>query len=211
MQENISERSGFVRLALGTGLTAFGVAQLTKESGSKTLGSALVLAGAMKVAEGIFLYCPTKALIGSNVKEAIYNSFDEYMDGDSLMRAYNDTYQNRWGNSSPSNTSKSSHSWSEGGLAKIATQAMQSVMEGENPEQAINKAASSTVNGSRSSNSSTSNKQKDSNHRFENVASEVMKSVASGSDPAEAISKAASQMNINQNGGQSKSAPNKNN
>ncbi|SOB98934.1 hypothetical protein SAMN05880501_102125 [Ureibacillus xyleni] len=206
MQENISEKSGFVRLALGTGLTAFGVAHLTKDSGSKTLGSALVLAGAMKVAEGIFLYCPMKALIGSNVKEAVYNSFDEYMDGDSLMRAYNDTYQGRWGSTS-SNTSKSNHSWSDSGLAKVATQAMQSVMEGEDPEQVINQAASS-VNGSQSSNTSSSSKQTGTAQNFANAASEVMQSVANGSDPAEAVSKAASQMTNNNNGGPSKSASN---
>ncbi|HCG4535956.1 YgaP family membrane protein [Ureibacillus chungkukjangi] len=97
MEENISERNGFVRLALGTGLTACGIAHLSKESGNRGIGALFVAAGAMKVAEGIFLYCPVKALINSNVKEAVATSFNDYLDGDHLMSAYNDFYTEKWG------------------------------------------------------------------------------------------------------------------
>ncbi|WP_346234981.1 hypothetical protein MKY04_19250 [Lysinibacillus telephonicus] len=110
MEENISERSGFVRLALGTGLTACGIAHLAKESGNRTLGSIFVAAGAMKIAEGIFLYCPTKALINSNVREAVATTFDEFLDGDSLMNAYNQAYNNKWSGGSSQSGSNSSNS-----------------------------------------------------------------------------------------------------
>ncbi|RUL49312.1 MULTISPECIES: DUF2892 domain-containing protein [Lysinibacillus] len=157
MQENISEKSGFVRLALGTGLTAFGVAHLTKDSGSKSLGSALVIAGAMKVAEGIFLYCPMKALLNSNVKEAVYTSFDEYMDGDSLLRAYNDAYENRWGSEQNNNKSqKKSTSWTDTGLAKAASQAMDAVSKGEDFSDVVQSFNGGNTSGSSSSQSNQS-------------------------------------------------------
>lgn len=107
MEENISERNGFVRLALGTGLTACGIAHLAKESGNRGIGALFVAAGAMKVAEGIFLYCPVKALINSNVKEAVATTFDEYLDGDSIMKSYNEFYTEKWGTGSSSNSSNS--------------------------------------------------------------------------------------------------------
>lgn len=112
MEENISEKSGFVRLALGTGLTACGIAHLAKESGSRGLGALFVAAGAMKVAEGIFLYCPMKALINSNVKQAVATTFDEYLDGDSIMSAYNEFYTDKWGGGTSSNNSGSGFSQS---------------------------------------------------------------------------------------------------
>lgn len=119
MEENISDRSGFVRLALGTGLTALGISHLAKDSGNRSMGALFVAAGAMKVAEGIFLYCPTKALINSNVKDAVSSSFSEYLDGDSILQAYNESYSSRWGDdtstTSNSTTSKNNHSSSNSG------------------------------------------------------------------------------------------------
>ncbi|MFY3790118.1 YgaP family membrane protein [Ureibacillus sp. MALMAid1270] len=95
MEENISERNGFMRLICGVAMTAMGTAHLARDS--KGLGFALIAAGAMKVAEGIFLYCPLTAAINSNVKDAVASSFDEFMDGDSLMKAFNENYQNKYG------------------------------------------------------------------------------------------------------------------
>ena len=114
MEENISEKSGFIRLALGTGLTACGVAHLAKESGNRGLGALFVAAGAMKVAEGIFLYCPMKALINSNVKDAVTSSFQEYLDGDSIMTAYNDFYTEKWGAGNSPASGGGTHSVSGG-------------------------------------------------------------------------------------------------
>lgn len=106
MQTNISETNGFIRLALGASLTAYGIAHLTREKNNRSLGSLLVTAGAMKMAEGVFRYCPTKALINSNVKEAVNTSFEEFMDGDSLMQAFRSTYEGK--NNSTQNKSNSS-------------------------------------------------------------------------------------------------------
>lgn len=108
MEENISEKNGFIRLALGTGLTAIGASHLAKEKGSKSLGLTLVIAGAMKVAEGIFLYCPAKALINSNVKDAMTTTFEEFMDGDSLMTAFGNIYKNSGNSSSKGSSSGTS-------------------------------------------------------------------------------------------------------
>lgn len=159
MEENISEKSGFVRLALGTGLTACGIAHLAKESGNKTLGSIFVAAGAMKIAEGIFLYCPTKALINSNVKEAVATTFDEFLDGDSLMNAYNQTYNNKWnGGSSQSGSNSSNSSTGQNNstlnnVANVASQVAQTVSNvapsgtmAKSASQAI-KTAADTVSG----------------------------------------------------------------
>ncbi len=118
MEENISERNGFVRLALGTGLTACGIAHLAKNSGSRSLGALFVAAGAMKVAEGIFLYCPVKALINSNVKEAVATTFDEYLDGNSIMNAYNDFYTEKWGTGETGSTGAAHNSASASGSAQ---------------------------------------------------------------------------------------------
>lgn len=134
MEENISERSGFVRFALGTGLTALGVSHLAKDNGNRGIGALLVAAGAMKMAEGTFRYCPTKALISSNMKDAVASGFSEYLDtdslnGDKIIQAYNDFYSSRWSeNDTSSNTkSKSKHagknanSQSNGGSSKSAS------------------------------------------------------------------------------------------
>jgi len=104
MEENISERNGYMRLMCGVALTALGTAHLARDS--KGLGFSLIAAGAMKVAEGIFLYCPVTALLNSNVKDAVASTFDEYMDGESLMKAFSENYQNN--NSGQSGSSSSS-------------------------------------------------------------------------------------------------------
>lgn len=95
LQENISEKNGFIRLALGASMTAYGIAHLVKEDSNKSLGSLLVSAGAMKMAEGVFLYCPMKAFMNSNVKDAVNNTFEEFMDGESLMQAFRATFEDK--------------------------------------------------------------------------------------------------------------------
>ena len=105
LEENISEKSGFVRLALGIGLTACGISHLVKENGNKILGMLSITAGSLKIAEGIFLYCPTKAMFSNNVKNAVTTSMQEFMDGDSLMTAFNSRYNSGNQNSNGGNGS----------------------------------------------------------------------------------------------------------
>lgn len=157
MEENISEKSGFVRLALGTGLTACGIAHLAKESGNRGLGALFVAAGAMKVAEGIFLYCPTKALINSNVKQAVATTFDEYLDGDSIMNAYNEFYTEKWGGGTSSNNSSSgsSHNNSShtGGNVEKAASEVGQIVSNATQNDSLKNAATQAVKTAAGSNS----------------------------------------------------------
>lgn len=125
LQENISEKSGFVRLALGAGITACGIAHLARNDANRTLGSLLVTAGAMKIAEGIFLYCPTKALISSNVRDAVTTSIEEFMDGDSLMQAFRDHYGSNGNGQSQSQNQGNSNSNQDDGIQQVANAARQ--------------------------------------------------------------------------------------
>ncbi|MFC7687381.1 DUF2892 domain-containing protein [Ureibacillus sp. GCM10028918] len=166
MQENISEKSGFVRLALGTGLTACGIAHLAKESGNRGLGTLFIAAGAMKVAEGIFLYCPMKALINSNVKQAVATTFEEYLDGDSIMNAYNEFYTEKWGsgtspNSSGSNYSQNSSSQatgSSGGSVEKAASEVGQIVSNATQSDSLKNAATQAVKTAAGTNSGKQNK-----------------------------------------------------
>ncbi len=143
MEENISERNGFTRLICGVAMTAIGTAHLTRDS--KGLGFTLIAAGAMKVAEGIFLYCPLTAALNSNVKNAVSSSFDEYMDGDSLMQAFNANYKDN-------NSSSAS-----GGFAQAATQAAGAVANAASQTsvgKAVTQAAQTATNAMSGNNSS---------------------------------------------------------
>ncbi|MEY9978939.1 YgaP-like transmembrane domain [Lysinibacillus sp. RC79] len=74
MQEtNLSEKNAFCRFAMGTSLTAFGIARVARNPNC-TRGRLMIAFGAMKMAEGIFKYCPTKALMGSCTQSAMNNS-----------------------------------------------------------------------------------------------------------------------------------------
>lgn len=74
MQEtNLSEKNAFCRFAMGTSLTAFGIAKVSRNPNC-TAGRLMIAFGAMKMAEGIFKYCPTKSLLSSSMESAMNNS-----------------------------------------------------------------------------------------------------------------------------------------
>ncbi|MFC5559144.1 DUF2892 domain-containing protein [Ureibacillus thermophilus] len=112
LEENISEKSAFVRIVIGIGLTACGISHLVKENGKKWMGTLSVAAGAIKIAEGLFLYCPMKAMLSRNVKDAVTSSIQDFMDmdGESLMTAFS----SRYANSSNQNSNTQSSSGNEG-------------------------------------------------------------------------------------------------
>ena len=151
LEENISERNGFMRLICGVALTAMGTAHLSRDS--KALGFTLITAGAMKVAEGIFLHCPIKAMISSNVQGAVASTFDEYMDGDTLMKAFNDRYQ----------ANKSSSS-SNNGVEQVAKAVSKAAGAVQSAADSISKGGSNSQNnsqnGSKNKNSSQSSQSK---------------------------------------------------
>lgn len=164
MEENISERSGFIRLALGVGLTACGTAHLAKESGNRGIGALFLAAGALKVAEGIFLYCPMKAVINTNVKQAVATTFEEYLDGDSIMKAYNEFYTEKWGSGSGSHSAGGSGSnASMQNMAQAASEVAQAVSSATSSGTAANsvsqaaKAAADTLSGNQNSQSQKNN------------------------------------------------------
>lgn len=67
---NLSDRNAFVRFTTGTTMTAYGIAGLSRNS-SCNKARAMVLFGAMKMAEGIFHYCPVKAVLKANMQSSI--------------------------------------------------------------------------------------------------------------------------------------------
>ncbi|MCL1697841.1 MULTISPECIES: YgaP-like transmembrane domain [unclassified Lysinibacillus] len=74
MQEtNLSEKNSFCRFAMGASLTAFGIAKISRNP-ECTKGRLMIAFGAMKMAEGIFKYCPTKALLSSYMQNGMNNS-----------------------------------------------------------------------------------------------------------------------------------------
>lgn len=166
LEENISEKSGFVRLALGAGITALGIAHLARNDANRTLGSLLVTAGALKVAEGIFLYCPMKAMVNSNVRDALTTSFEEFMDGDSIMQAFHDHYNsNENGQSQNQSNSNSDQDQAIRSVANAAAQAAKSMGTTESIVGAATQAAKALSQNGQSNNKSSQQKQNQQQYR----------------------------------------------
>ena len=62
LEPNISETNAFVRMMCGVAMTAFGVGRISRNP-QCTTGRIMILAGAMKVAEGYYQYCPVTAMV----------------------------------------------------------------------------------------------------------------------------------------------------
>lgn len=170
MEENITEKNGFMRLALGAGMTAYGIAHLSRNNSSRSLGSFLVAAGAMKMAEGIFLYCPMKALINSNVKNAVDTSFEEFMDGDSLMQAFRATYENS------NNTNKNNSNSSQSGNASASGQNIaESVAKAANGADSVMSAATKVANAMTESSNSGQQSKPSNNQQNKNKQNQTQK------------------------------------
>ncbi|MED3801086.1 hypothetical protein P4562_03970 [Lysinibacillus xylanilyticus] len=72
-ETNLSEKNAFCRFAMGVSLTAFGIAKVSRNP-ECTKGRLMIAFGAFKMAEGIFKYCPTKALLSSCMESAMSNN-----------------------------------------------------------------------------------------------------------------------------------------
>ncbi|MGM9945991.1 MAG: DUF2892 domain-containing protein [Lysinibacillus sp.] len=68
LQPNISETNAFVRMMCGIAMTAFGIGRISRNP-KCTTGRVMILAGAMKVAEGYYQYCPLTELVGDDDTE----------------------------------------------------------------------------------------------------------------------------------------------
>ncbi|MGE6516028.1 hypothetical protein [Lysinibacillus sphaericus] len=83
-QANLSDKNAFSRFVLGTSMTAFGIAKVSRNPDC-TKGRLMIALGAMKMAEGIFKYCPTKALLSSNMQSAMSTSMQSMLNGQGSM------------------------------------------------------------------------------------------------------------------------------
>lgn len=83
-QANLSEKNAFCRFAMGTGLTAFGIAKVSRNPNC-TKGRLMIALGAMKMAEGLFKYCPTKSILNSNMQNAMNTSMQSMFSGQNSM------------------------------------------------------------------------------------------------------------------------------
>ncbi|QPQ29152.1 hypothetical protein [Lysinibacillus sp. JNUCC 51] len=72
-ETNLNEKNAFCRFAMGVSLTAFGIAKVSRNP-ECTKGRLMIAFGAFKMAEGIFKYCPTKALLSSCMESAMSNN-----------------------------------------------------------------------------------------------------------------------------------------
>lgn len=83
-QANLSDKNAFCRFALGTSMTAFGIAKVSRNP-SCMKGRLMIALGAMKMAEGIFKYCPSKAMLNTNVENAMNTSMQSMFSGQNSM------------------------------------------------------------------------------------------------------------------------------
>ncbi|MFJ7737495.1 hypothetical protein ACIQ2D_14375 [Lysinibacillus sp. NPDC097287] len=83
-QSNLSERNAFCRFFLGTSMTAFGIAKVSRNPDC-TSGKLMIALGAMKMAEGIFKYCPTKAMLSTNMQSAMSTTMQSMLSGQNSM------------------------------------------------------------------------------------------------------------------------------
>ncbi|GLC90439.1 YgaP-like transmembrane domain [Lysinibacillus piscis] len=83
-QTNLSDKNAFCRFAMGTSMTAFGIAKAARQPDCMT-GRWMIILGAMKMAEGIFKYCPTKAMLGANIQGEANGSMSSMLSGQNFM------------------------------------------------------------------------------------------------------------------------------
>ncbi|ETT88824.1 YgaP-like transmembrane domain [Viridibacillus sp. FSL R5-0477] len=78
--ENLSTKNAFMRLTCGITMTAFGIGRISRDSNC-TGGRLMIIIGAMKTAEGILKYCPTKAMMNSTMKSVVDSSMTSAFGG----------------------------------------------------------------------------------------------------------------------------------
>ena len=68
LSENISEKNGFIRMICGIALVSFGIARIARNPDC-LVGTAMIIGGAMKVAEGTYQYCPLTEFVAANTED----------------------------------------------------------------------------------------------------------------------------------------------
>ncbi len=69
LEGNLSPQSAFGRFVCGATMTAYGIGRIAKDKGGFR-GQAMILFGAMKMAEGVLKYCPAKAAMNGAMNGA---------------------------------------------------------------------------------------------------------------------------------------------
>ena len=67
LPQNISEKNSFIRMICGIALVSFGTARIARNPDC-LIGTAMIIGGAMKVAEGSYQYCPLTELVANNTE-----------------------------------------------------------------------------------------------------------------------------------------------
>ena len=115
-QPNLSERNAFFRFMVGTSMTALGIAKSARDSDSLS-GKLMITLGAMKMAEGIFKYCPTKAMLNTNMQSAMTTTMQSMFNGQNsitpenitkLMQDFSSTFATNQSGSTQSNNQNNS-------------------------------------------------------------------------------------------------------
>lgn len=83
-QANLSDRNAYCRFMLGTSMTAFGIAKVSRNPDC-TKGKMMISIGAMKMAEGIFKYCPMKAMLSTNMQSMMSTVMQSMFSGQNSM------------------------------------------------------------------------------------------------------------------------------
>lgn len=68
LPQNISEKNGFIRTICGIALVSFGTARIARNPDC-LVGTAMIIGGAMKVAEGYYQYCPLTELVAGDTED----------------------------------------------------------------------------------------------------------------------------------------------
>ena len=149
---NISERSAFVRFATGATMTAMGIAKYSRNP-SCMRARGMMIFGSMKMAEGIFKYCPTKAMLQNNVQSSMQSTVTNMLSAPNMEKIIQDfakivsegkTSQN--GGNSSSNTNTNTNN-------STMQQAVEAVAN------TINASSTSNVSSNQSKTSASSKKQ----------------------------------------------------
>ncbi|MGE7622448.1 hypothetical protein ACQKMD_05100 [Viridibacillus sp. NPDC096237] len=109
--ENLSTKNAFMRLTCGITMTAFGIGKISRDSNC-TGGRLMIIFGAMKTAEGILKYCPTKAMMSSTMKSVVDSSMTSAFGGQagSIIPNIDQLMKEFAGGNSNTNTNSSSNS-----------------------------------------------------------------------------------------------------
>lgn len=185
-QSNLSDRNAFCRFMVGTSMTALGIAKVSRDSDSLS-GKLMITLGAMKMAEGIFKYCPTKAMLSTNMQSAMTTTMQSMFNGQNsitpeniskLMQDFSATF-------SSSNTNTQSASTQTNNTSTNNQNTSDSNKSNSNATNNQNTSNSNNSNGNATNNQNTSNTNKNSGNGTNNQnASDTKNSTNNTQNPS---------------------------